>query len=781
MLTKLIKSNFRNDLSHMISFVLIVVLSSFMLQFGLCIVMGYNNHYDTKAEELNSADVILYVYQYDDDVSNEENVANYIENDPSIETYEEQMFTICECEVIFNEDNFDSISSEDKETFNIRFGALDDYGEIGAPMFIERSDEEYANPIYLPYSALKGRFRNKYSIGDEIKMKINGKEYSFTLAGSYETLSGASPAYLSSYDFIQIKDDDNMNRFFDIQLKDGVNTEEYVQAMLADFNIKGLDAYYYSLPETIKASLYMINIVSAILCVFAVIITLVVVTVIYFRISNSIEQNIVNLGALKSLGYTGSQLRLAQILEFTITSSVGFAVSTVLLYISLPIFEERLLRRMTGTIWKPPFNLTAFLITGAFTVGATMIVSYLSTMRISTIDPVTAIRFGLKSHTFKKNSFPVEITSGPIVWILSLKSAFRNKKQNLLIIFIMAVVGITLSISIFFTYNIAYKTMNLYKLLSDTSSEASLLFEENTDAEDIRDIPGVDKAWTEMSIVATIKGTLTEITVSDDWAYVNNMNLTEGRVPVLSNEIVIGNTLADNCDIKVGDEIEVACSGYEGTYVVTGLCQTTYNFGVVARMTADGLEALNIEYSPHWVEMTFSVTDYESSKNVLENIQEIYGDKLYYYSNAYDYIKNGDDVDLMVAKALCFVFIIVSIVIIFLSMVLLVKTIIIKSQKEIGIKKSLGFTSSQLRMELTLSLMPNIVIGLAIGSLIGFMNANRFLSLILKNLGIYRSTLEELPWMPLASVVSGTVVTFILVWFLSHRIKKISAYKLIRE
>ena len=214
---------------------------------------------------------------------------------------------------------------------------------------------------------------------------------------------------------------------------------------------------------------------------------------------------------------------------------------------------------------------------------------------------------------------------------------------------------------------------------------------------------------------------------------------------------------------------------------MTGICQSTYDYGVVTMMPASGLEALDLEYTHRWVELTFSVSDYESSERVLKNIQEIYGDKLYFYNSAYEYLENGDDVDLMVSKALCFIFIVVSVVIIFLSMMLLVKTIIIKNQKEIGIKKALGFTSSQLRMELTLSLMPNIIIGLTIGSFIGFMNSNRFLALILRNMGIYRSTLEELPWMPFVSIVSGTIVAFVLVWFMSHRIRKISAYKLIRE
>ena len=52
MLGKLIKANFRKDMSHMISFLLIVILSSFLMQLGLMLVLGYNSQFGRKCEEL---------------------------------------------------------------------------------------------------------------------------------------------------------------------------------------------------------------------------------------------------------------------------------------------------------------------------------------------------------------------------------------------------------------------------------------------------------------------------------------------------------------------------------------------------------------------------------------------------------------------------------------------------------------------------------------------------------------------------------------------------------
>ena len=48
MLGKLLKANFRKDMSHMVSFLLIVILSSFMMQIGLMLVSGYNSQFERK-------------------------------------------------------------------------------------------------------------------------------------------------------------------------------------------------------------------------------------------------------------------------------------------------------------------------------------------------------------------------------------------------------------------------------------------------------------------------------------------------------------------------------------------------------------------------------------------------------------------------------------------------------------------------------------------------------------------------------------------------------------
>ena len=173
--------------------------------------------------------------------------------------------------------------------------------------------------------------------------------------------------------------------------------------------------------------------------------------------------------------------------------------------------------------------------------------------------------------------------------------------------------------------------------------------------------------------------------------------------------------------------------------------------------------------------------DPAQTKKVVESLEDTFGDRLYMYVDYCTALEDGSDPTVMLARVICIILVVVSLAIIWLTMMLLIKTIIIKNQKELGIKKALGFTSGQLRTELSLSMMPSIAIGISAGALAGVMNANTFLTLMLSAYGVSQSNMEAGPWMTALVIVFGVAVSYVMVYALSRRIKKISAYSLITE
>ena len=98
MLGKLLKANFRKDMSHMVSFLLIVILSSFMMQIGLMLVSGYNSQFERKVEELNSPDLMVYFATFDQE--ERDSIVDYISSLPEVDSYELVPATYLQTEIV---------------------------------------------------------------------------------------------------------------------------------------------------------------------------------------------------------------------------------------------------------------------------------------------------------------------------------------------------------------------------------------------------------------------------------------------------------------------------------------------------------------------------------------------------------------------------------------------------------------------------------------------------------------------------------------------------------
>ena len=118
---------------------------------------------------------------------------------------------------------------------------------------------------------------------------------------------------------------------------------------------------------------------------------------------------------------------------------------------------------------------------------------------------------------------------------------------------------------------------------------------------------------------------------------------------------------------------------------------------------------------------------------------------------------------------------------VFLVIRLLLKTVFVKREKEFGIKKALGFTSLQLRYQLSLSLIPSTLLAAVIGAAVGYFFTNPLFGLVLRNYGLRTSSLIVKPEMMIVPTVAVSVLVFVFSFIMSGRMKRISAYNLMRE
>ena len=797
MLNKLIKSNFKNDFSHMITFFLIMVLAAFMLHTGLAIFLGYSHLHKDKLEEYNFADLLVYSLLKPED---NQQIEEIIRNAEYIDSYEKvypiaKEFTKTKDDA--DEDSKDMFDSSSNTLLLLPFG---EWGDIEAPHFVELSDEEYDNPIYVSY--LYNANLLKAKLGDSVDLKVGDKYYTFQVAGFFESLTSSetgvnyiSPSLYNEWKTeeynksIKINSENGIDSdkplyskvIFYMKLKDGYNSTEASGDLTKAFSEHEIHAFAQSVDNTINNCTYMQNMIAAMIAAFAIVITAISMIIIYFRISNSIEQNIVNIGALKSLGYTSRQIRLAMVLEFALTTAVALLAGVGASYLVIPVFEEKI-RSFSAVQWTHPFDPVSFAITFVIIIGTVVFVSTISTRMITKLDPVIALRFGINTHSFKKNYAPIDKTAGPLTWIMALKSVLGNTKQNVILVVVMLSIGIVTTFSAFLSYNCVYDPTYLYRMLNLVGPDVNISFKEyDNQIGEITQIPGVESVFWLESVEMTAEGYSIYTHVTDDWSDVPEVNIYEGRSPIYDNEAAIGGNLAESLGVGIGDEINVSYGQKDYKYLITGLEQSAGNYGRDISLTTEGAKHLDFTPDKNALNIFVKGHSLERSKMVVDQIQEMYGDKLRGYGNVIETLKNGDNSVIMIAMLMVAAMVVVSLLVIVLSLNLLVKTMIIKKQKEIGIKKALGFSSSQLRTELVLSMLPQITFGAVVGSVIGCFSSNQILAAMLATMGIMRSNMEVFPWMAIVSVVFAVLVSFVIIWLLSGRIKKISAYSLITD
>ena len=327
MLSKLIKANFRKDFSQMISFLLIVILSSTMLGCGLTLLLGYSDDYEHTLDANNSADIRIRVSGTNEDLDELTEIERYLSSSPYVDDYAEVNGLLTNTSLEKTGDNEDSKDLMAAAETTAMFAPFDEDRDIERMNFIERSDEEFDNPIYISGYKLRQEYKNRFSVGDEIALEVDDHIFVFRLAGVYETLMAEECFYISESQYAEMcervyPDRNAFDTYILITVPDGMADDEVADAISDDLARRGFECEFstYTKSMMLSADMIMVNVISAILCAFSLLVSVVVLIIVFFRISNSIEQNIVNIGALKALGCTSSQIRRAHILEFVLTA-----------------------------------------------------------------------------------------------------------------------------------------------------------------------------------------------------------------------------------------------------------------------------------------------------------------------------------------------------------------------------------------------------------------------------------------------------------------------------
>lgn len=779
------KSNIKKKKSSLIILFLLITIATTLLYIGINVIKNIDDFIKDTNEAQNGPHV-----QFLTTVGYRDKVVDLLKKEEGFDTVEtDEVLTSTGTKELFNID-------KDKETESMRFIFADYENNHSIPKIkvIGKAMEYKKNSIIVP---MYMKIAKGYETGDIIEIKSGKNKYSYEIYGFvedvlYSTISNIDiyRCYLSHDEFIDIQKNDpgyitvdqyNI-RVNDINKSDKFDevASKHIEKEINDGFFSCILGVNYSI---MSAGLGMyINIIMAILAIFSIIIIAIAVIVICFSIITNIESNMTNVGILEAVGYTAKQLAFSLIIEYMLISIAAVLVGLGVALISSSAVAS-IVSSSIGLLWRIDFDIIVAVESITLVLLVIFIVTYGTTRRYLKIAPLDALREGVKTHNFKKNYFPLSTTKLGLNTAIGMKSMFHNRKQNISIIFIVALLSFTCTISLALYYNFVFDQQELINLFGtekpdiemsiNNESENKLKNDKEIDKiihNDSKSI-NIKKGDKEIGVLAEIYDNVDELTVD---------KLIEGRLPNHSNEINLSNKVLEDIGAEVGDTVTVTIEGKDSAFVVVGKTQQIEHMGLGALITEEGVgeiingyrcnklyiylkKDINIEAKVQ----SYSVIFEDNPEVEITNFDKIYQITMRTFVNA--------------IESICILFVVVTIFVIALIIYLIVKIKIIHQRREIGLYKAVGYTTSEVMWQIVVNFALIMSVGALIGGIIGKLSMGKITAISLSICGIENASIIVPISLVIGVFIVITLAAFLLTIISAIGIRKIEPYKMITE
>ena len=560
-----------------------------------------------------------------------------------------------------------------------------------------------------------------------------------------------------------------------------VITDYMIAFNAPEFMADGFDLFAFSINDAREARTMIPSVIAIFLFLFSIILLIVSVVVIRFRIVNSIEEGMNNIGVLKSLGFKSGYIIWAYILQFAIIAIIAAVIGVGFSYVITP-FLTGISEPMLGLHWNPDFNIMLALISIVAIVTITTLFVFVSALKVRPLYPIMALRGGLKNHNFKKNHLGLHKVFAPLNLQLALKSLLQSKKQAVAMIIISTALTFSAAFGVIVLYNMqvntrAFINMAVGELVA--SSDLVLLVREDDDS--IRNQIAAhshveDLFRVEVSNILVVNDILARVTVFEDANVFSDGFVLDGRLPVYGNEIAVNRPAAAEFDVEVGGWLDIG----DERLLVSAITRDANGFftpAVILNLQTAGTLIPEFEFTAYAIRLIDGVR----IDTVYAHIQNNFGDIVL---GIWSVEVQGE----MVMDAIAPPFIMVSSVIvaavffvIIMVLYLVIRTTILRRKKDLGIQKALGFTSFQLMKQISLNLTPVIMAGAMMGIVLGFVLINPAMEQLMIMVGMEPANM----FLPVSYMFGAgsivVVLSYVISLAIAGRIRKISAYAMVTE
>ncbi len=775
----LVRAGVRQHKGSLFGIFILMLLVSFVMMTVLMLWSNSGTYVHSELERIGFGDLTAWVSE----VPDIERMKEEIQGLESVEQIEAQEMIYTSYELNGGESDSEAqIMPYEQEENRYRFF------RAGMDGYLETAPDILPGEVYVPAS-LVSMFDAQ--IGDELVLRIarEGGDMALQIAGFYEDPAMGSSmigmkgflvnieGYERAVQQIKTSEINALARtgaMLHIDTKAQVSAAEVNTLLNEKTSLSEYTEFIYSM-ETMEGFMMILqNALGGILLAFVMILLIAVMVVIAHSINSTIESDYVNLSILKTMGTSNGVLKGVQLIQYFIAILIGIMVGSVISALT------------GGAISQSTLTTIGVLIPGdipwlkGFAVVTVMLLILLAFIlkkvsKIEKVAPLDAIQGRIQSGENKKSKR--FIRKKYLHLNLTLRQIVSGKKRYagiciiaLLLVFFASMVGRMDSW-------LGADGKGMMDAFNPADHDIGIQAFGNLRVEDMRD---------DIEQMTTIKDSylLAMPTVRmNGISYTANVidqperfHLLSGRTSIADNEIVITEFSAQDQQIEIGDIVTIDGDTGEAEYIVTGIYQCANEMGANLGMSREGYLKIGRDDPQIWCHHLFLENPAQKGA-VRELLESMYGGDVHIHENTWPGlfgIIRVMQIALIVMYGMVTLFI-------FITTIMTGNRMLLTEQKDLGIYKSIGLSTSYLRRSFAMRFMAASLIGAVAGIALALAATDPFVGFVMKMAGI--SNFSSHPGI-LEMLFPGIIVVALFTtfsWLLSGKMKRMDLTVLIAD
>ena len=618
--------------------------------------------------------------------------------------------------------------------------------------------------VYVPVC-----YRKEYGIKSGDVMRIGKEELivaGFLRDSQMNSMMASSKRFLiSEPDYERLRQLGSEEYLIEFRLKDGSDNNAFATA----YKDAGLPD---NGPTITYPLIRMMNALSdgmmiLVILLVSVVVLLISMLCIRYIILTQLEKDKTGIGMLKAVGISRRDIRKLYMSKYLILSAVGCMAGVIAAMItSGPVGAQ--MRELYGNAGNTGL-IYALMILGALAAEGVILLSVSRllhrTDRISAADAL----YGRGSFGKKKNLWlPAMIITAAAMFMILVPQNMKSTIEAPEFVTYMGIGESHIRIDV-------RQTGNVRKIAGEVTEDIG------------HDNRVRDYVLMETGSYRTIlqNGSSYDLMIENGDHSRFPVRYTEGRYPENDREIALSVLNAEEMGVKLGDEIIVCKQMKDGTAeeISCSVC------GIYSDITNGGKTAKACMKDPDdatpvmWSIIYLSLADEDLTREWTNEYQDRYssfesGVKVTLIA---DYLKGTYGQTIRNISKAAAVSSVMACFVLFIVMLLLIRLVVWRERNDSSLKKALGFTSSDIRMEYLKKTVTYILPGIVLGVFAGIVPGQSLAALLLRSMGAYSFRFIIDPAMVFAEAPAMVIVSAMIAAIISlTEVKRIYAWECLR-